>query len=242
MIRTLVLSLRSALAALLLSLLILPSLSGCAIFAQAMAAIPTTEQAKYKNLSDQSVAVMVWAEDTGVQIEWPKIRLDLATMIQSRLQKRKADDKPEELKLTRFPVSPGSVVRFQEEHPELVAESCEKIAPMLGVSRLIYVEIRSFQTRSDISNDLFRGAMTGSVSVIEVTNGKGRIAYTDDNLRVFFPRMVPDEGLPNLGDFPVYTGNLNGFAEEVCKRLVSHLNDPDVDYGTSLGTVPSVGQ
>jgi len=151
------------------------------------------------------------------------------------------DDNPAELKLTRFPVSPATVVRFQEEHPSLVAESCENLAPMLGTTRLIYVEIRSFQTRSELSNDLFRGSLSGSVSVVEVTNGKGRIAFTDDNIRIDFPRMVPEEGLPNVGDFPIYTGTLDGFATEICKRLLPHANDPDADYGTGPHKAPAVG-
>ncbi len=223
--------LRQATIVSVVALLIVPSLSGCAIFAQVAQALPQVQPPKYANLADQTVAVVVWAEENGVRIDWPNIHMDTAQMIQSKLLQQQATEKPKELKLTRFPLSPASVARFQEENPDSAAQGIAEMAPRLGVSRVIYVEIRGFQTRSEAANDLFRGTLTGSVSVVEVSNGKGRTAFTDDTLKIQFPRISPDEGLPNLGDFAVYHGTLDGFTTEVVKRFVPHGDDPDAEYG-----------
>src|SRR4051794_29130658 len=99
MIYTLVAFFRPAAASVVLSLLLLPCLSGCAIFAKIAGAFPEIEKAKYKGLAGQSVAVMVWAEDNGIRGDWPQINLDLGDMIQNNLQKHQIDDKPEEMKL-----------------------------------------------------------------------------------------------------------------------------------------------
>jgi hypothetical protein len=240
MIHTKAAAIRSTCICAILALLILPSLSGCAIFAQVLnAAAPAIKPPVYKNLAGQSVTVMVWAEDQGVKIDYPRIQLDVAQMVISQLQQHQKEDKPDELKFTRFPVSAGSVARFQEEHTELAADSIEDIAPRLGTSRVIYIEIRGFQTHSDVSNDLFRGVIRGSVSVVEVTNGKGRVIPVDETLKIKYPRTSPDEGLPNVGDFAIYNGTLKGFATEVAKLFVPHADDPDADYGAvSAATTP----
>ena len=224
-------SLRRAAATLALACLLVPNLSGCALFAQTGGALfPTITPAKYKNLSGQSVAVIVSA-DQGIRIDNPRLQLDVAQMVLSKLQKSQKEDKPDELKLAHFPVSAGSVARFQEDHPELAADSMEDIAPRLGASRVIYIEIRGFQTRSEVSNDLYRGVISGSVSVIEVTNGKGHTVSVDESMRITFPRTSPEEGLPNIGDFPIYTGTLEGFTTEVAKLFLPHADDPDAKYG-----------
>jgi len=225
---------RWTLAPAILAALLVPSLSGCAFISQLGGALPNIEKASYTNLAGQTVAIMVWAEDNGVRMDWPNVHLDLAQMIQQKMLANQASDKPAELKGTRFPVSPASVVRFQEEHPDLAAESVADIAPRLGVTRVIYIEIRSFGTRAEAAADLFRGNVTALVNVVEVNQGKGRVAYTDDTLHVSFPRTAPEEGLPNLGDFPVYHGTLDGLANEIAKRFAPHANDPDAEYEAYL--------
>jgi hypothetical protein len=217
------------LAVLALAVLLVPTLSGCAVFSQLAGAFPAVKPAKYKNLAGQSVTVIVSA-DPGTRIDNPRIQFDVAQMILSKLEKSQKEDKPDELKLTRFPVSAGSVARFQEDHPDL-ADSMEEIAPRLGTSRVIYVEIRGFQTRSEVSNDLYRGVISGSVSVIEVNSGKGHTVPVDETLHITYPRTSPDEGLPNIGDFPIYSGTLEGFTTEIAKLFLPHADDPDADYG-----------
>ena len=88
--------------------------------------------------------------------------------------------------------------------------------------------VQSFATRTQ--SGTCSGNTHASMSVIEVNHGKGHVAFTDDTLHVSFPRMSPEEGLPNLGDFPVYHGMLDGLATEIAKRFAPHANDPDAEY------------
>jgi hypothetical protein len=227
---------RSTAIGLIAGLFMLPSLSGCAVIAQIFnASHPHTDPAQYPGLAGQNVAVMVWGQDEGIRNEWPRIQFDIAQKVMAKLQQTQAEDQPAELKLTRFPVAAGSVIRFQEEHPELAAEAIENIAPRLGVSRLIYIEVTSFQTRSDASNDLYLGKLSGSVTVVEVTNKVGRRIYTNDAMHIAFPRSSPVEGLPNIGDTNIYNGTIDGFATEVAKLFVTHGDDPDAPYSVTAG-------
>lgn len=181
-------------------------------------------QAKYKDLKGQSVAVMVWA-DRGIRVDFPHIQLDTANGIQSKLVKARKD-KNDELKDTKFPMSAATVVRFQEDHPEWAADSIEEIAPRLGVSRVIYVEIDGFQTRSDSAVDLFRGTLTATVRVVEVTNGKARVVHTEEDMRNIYPEKSPEEGVPSIGDFETYRQTVDAFTTSVANLFYTHPN-PD---------------
>jgi hypothetical protein len=211
--------------------IIVTSGGGCAIFDKLFEASGVqTEPAKYPGLKGQSVAVVVWAEENGVRIDWPRLNLDAAQMVQAKLQQVQKLNKPKELELMHFTRSAASVVRFQEEHPEWASQGIEEIAPKLGVTRVIYIEIHGFQTRADAAVELYRGTLTGTVTVVEVTGNKGRIGFTDDNVKVSFPKSSPEEGLPNLGDFAIYHGLLDGFTTEVAKEFCTHGNDRDAAY------------
>jgi hypothetical protein len=192
-------------------------LGGCAVFGLVGQAIPETVHARYDGLGGETVAVMVWADD-GVLMDFPNLRLDIAKGIQTRLQGAQEEGK-QELVGTQW-VSPASVVRFQEEHPELDFEPAERVAPrMAGVTRLIFVEVKDFQTRADESVDLFRGSLTARVRVIEVDRGRQppgtRLGFEEAEVRTVFPESGHDEGTPNFGDARMYRETLLSFTEEV---------------------------
>lgn len=200
-------------------------LCGCGPIGAMLNALPLAPvQAKYKDLKGQSVAVMVWA-DRGIRVDFPHIQLDTANGIQSKLVKARKD-KNDELKDTKFPMSAATVVRFQEDHPEWAADSIEEIAPRLGVSRVIYVEIDGFQTRSDSAVDLFRGTLTATVRVVEVTNGKARVVHTEEDMRNIYPEKSPEEGVPSIGDFETYRQTVDAFTTSVANLFYTHPN-PD---------------
>ena len=50
-------------------------------------------------------------------------------------------------------------MRYQLDHPEVDTMPIGDIAPRLGVSRLIYIEVERFSTRADASISLFRGSI-----------------------------------------------------------------------------------
>jgi hypothetical protein len=197
------------------------SMSGCAALGVAAEALPPPSiLPQYKGLQGQSVAIMVWAEQ-GIKIDWPDLPLDTAAGLEHKFMAGQKD-LPKYLKDTTFPVPALTVVRYQEDHPEWEGVPVEDIAAQLHVSRLIYIEVEAFQTRSDASTDLYKGSILGSVKVVEVANGKGKVAYTEDGIRAEYPHESPEEGVLDAGDDKIYTGTLDAFTTELIHRFLPH--------------------
>jgi hypothetical protein len=164
---------------------------------------------------------MVWA-DRGTRIEYDSLRLDLARGIQDKLQKTQVN-KASELQGAQFPRdrNPDALYAFQENNPGYEAQPMTSIAPRLGVTRLIYVEVQNFQLHSEQVLELFRGSITATVQVIEVTGGTAKVGYTD-TVSAVYPANAPEEGLPNLGERKTYQGTLDAFTTAVTQRFVEY--------------------
>jgi hypothetical protein len=184
---------------------------------------PPTIHPEYTGLKGQSVGVMVWA-DPGIRIDWPNLQLDLANAIQNKLK----ESKKKEIEGATFPVLPASIVRYQRDHPQIEAQHVTEVAPKLNVSRLIYLELEDFATRSDMSVDLFRGQARGIVRLIEVdANGDAKIPFENNKVAAQFPQKTPSEGLPDVGDARIYAGTVDAMATEVAHLFVSYqLEEP----------------
>jgi hypothetical protein len=207
-------------------LLLILGTAGCAALGLAAHALPPpTIPAKYTDLRGKSVAVMVWVAP-GCRIDWPQLPLDVANGIQQQLQKS-AKDKVREVEGATFPLSAAMVVSMQEDHPEWSAQSVEEIAPRFGVSRLIYVEVENFQTRSDASVELFRGSMSGRLKVLEVNNGTARLAFSEDSVRIVYPTHGPEEGEPNKNDYDIYRKTVNQFTTTITNLFVPHPDEEE---------------
>ena len=209
--------------ALLLPLLVFPP-AGCNYFAALAALTPVYKDALYNGLSKQSVGVMVWA-DPGVSIDWPSIQLDTAGSIEGKLQATQKASGVKELSGTTWPVLPASIVRYQRDHPEIDAYPVTDVAPKLGVTRLIYVEIQEFRTRSVDAVELYRGAMSANIKILEIAEGKAKVGYEEDGVRVVFPKKSPAEGAMEGQDVQMYAGTLNEFSDAMCERLIRHQVD-----------------
>src|SRR5205823_9898668 len=122
-----------------------------------------------------------------VRIDFPTIQVDLAGLIQKKLEAKQAETKGKTLPGTTFPIPPASVVKFQQDHPELEGAPITNVAPRLNVSRLIYVEIEQFATRSDLAVDLYRGTAEASVRVIEIAEKHATVGYTENGIKTAFP-------------------------------------------------------
>jgi len=186
---------------------------------------PPTIAPKYTDLRGQTIAVMVWTE-RGIRIDWTSIQIDVATGVQQILQQA-AKEKKHELEGSRFPLTAATVYQMQEEHPEWAAETIEDIAPRLGVSRLIYIEIENFQTRSNASVELFKGNISGRLKVIEVNNGKAHIAFAEDDLQNIYPKKGPEEGTPNKNDYDIYRETIKAFTSNVTNLFLPHVQEEE---------------
>ncbi len=208
---------------LLCLLLLIPT--GCAAVGVLASAVPKPPvEAAYKGLHGQTVGVMVWA-DRGLRIDFPSIREDLASQVQSLLvaaQKEKSKD----LEGTAFPVQPASIVKYQKDHPELESLPITQVAPKLRVSRLIYVEIENLTTRTSQSVVMYRGNVTASLKLVEIApDGSAKVAYEEGNIAVSYPKKSPEDGRLEGNDYAMYAGTIALLADEVAKRFVEHPSE-----------------
>lgn len=203
-----------------LGLFCLVCVSGCQIVGAISHAMPEKNVAAYKGLPGQTISVMVWA-DRAVLIDWNTIQLDLAATVQDKLQKSKAD----EMKGATFPYPAASVVKYQRNHPGIEATPITEVAPQLGASRVIYIEVEAFSTRGAAATQMYRGSATASMKVIEVADKKGRIVFEEEKLHAIFPKKSPQDGIVNSSDTVMYRGTIDAMANEIVDRLTTH----DVD-------------
>jgi hypothetical protein len=196
---------------------------GCTIIGVIAAkTIPQTEDAKYVGLMGQPVGVMVWA-DRAVRIDFDRIQLDIANNIQAALKSATAA----ELKDATFPVQPASIVRYQRDHPYIETMPVTEFAAELGVTRLIYVELERFSTRSDFAYTMYRGTAVATLKIVEIdpATRQAVVAFEENGVTAGFPRKGPVEGEVVGTDAAFYGGTIQVLTEEIVKRLVKHEVD-----------------
>lgn len=192
---------------------------GCTAFGFFASAIPKSADAEYKGLAKQKVAIMVWA-DRGVRIDFPNLQLDLGNGVQAYLISKTDEDS---LKETQFPWEVRSVLRFQKEHPELEGRSITEWAHRItGVSRLVFVEVPEFSTRAGTAVQLLKGGMVVNVKVLEISNGKSKIAYERQNIGIAFPEKSK-EGVVDVPESAIYGGTLNLGAKTIAELFYPHI-------------------
>ena len=193
--------------------------AGCAAAGYIASAIPQSVDAQYKGLAGEKVAIMVWA-DRGLRIDFPNLMLDTGNSMQSYLLAKTDEDS---LKLTQFPWEVRSVLRFQKEHPELEGRSITEYAHrMSGVTRLLFVEISEFSTRSGTAVQLLRGGMKVNIKVLEVGTASSKIVYEKQGITVAFPPKSP-EGVIDMSESMVYGGTVNEMSLTLAKLFYPHI-------------------
>lgn len=198
-------------------------LSGCAIVGAIYNKTVTPHGAPvYKGLVGHTVGVMVWA-DRSVRIDWNSVQVDLAGALEQYLKASGA----KEISGATFPVRPASIVRYQQDHPADELLDVTDIAPKLGVERLIYIELNQLATRSPTSVELFRGAASVNLKVVEVSGGSARVAYEEHDIRAVFPKHTTTDGTLNGDDSKMYRGVINLMAQKLGDKFVTHPAEND---------------
>jgi len=206
------------------------SLPGCdqvgAVIGIAARNIPKHIDAAYKGLAGKTVIVMV-EMDRSMRMDYPDLQLDLAGSLQTKLIDVARDQKPDLMKGTTFPVSPLTVVKEQENHPEWsTTEDITDTAAKFDGDRLIYVYVDEFATHAGAA-ELFRGTMKGSIKVIEMKDGKAKLAFHEEDISVLYPKDSPNDGLPIGTEAKIAEGTIDAFTTEVAKRFYPHDEDRD---------------
>lgn len=210
--------------------LCLTSLTGCNIIGALAQVVPPPDVgAAYTNLKGQTVGVLVWV-DHGPKIDYPSLQADVAKSLTAKLtemtQPKDKKGKPvPELAGVQY-LNPMTVIRFQEDHPELEGLPPTDVATRLGVTRVIYVEVKDFRTHAPDSPDIFKGLLSASVEVLEVTPGPNKVAtpgYTNPSMEVEYPPDRP-EGLA-IGDTSaqtLYDKTVDEFTDQVSLLFIRH--------------------
>jgi hypothetical protein len=201
--------------------------SGCTIIGALAGKVvpPPMVAAQYAGLANQSIAIIVWAGE-GTMIDFPDVRTDLAGGLQTKL-KAAEQVKTKELVGITFPHTPAAVVRLQENHPEYEAMPLVEVAPKLGTTRVIYVEIENLQTRSDAAVELYRGSGSVTLKVVEIPpdGGPARVALEESAISAVFPPNAREEGTPDGNDFAYYRGTVDALTTEIAKRFVPYREE-----------------
>ena len=135
-----------SLAALSLGAVAAGAMSGCNVIGAVAQFAPEPDiGSAYANLRGQTVAVMVWV-DRGARIDYPSVQADVAHGLTNKLSqltnpKDKHDKPTPELEAIRY-LDPMTVIRFQDDHPELEGMPPTDVATRLGVTRVIYIEVK----------------------------------------------------------------------------------------------------
>ena len=216
-------SLRTFLMALLLGGLL--ATGGCLIArAAAVMAGPPDILPAYTGLKGEGVGVMVWV-DRAIATDYQNLQRDAASVVQKQLEEKAKISK--DLEKTTFPVKPERILWYQQNYPRVaelpITEVAPKLANRTGMTRLIYLEIIDFGTRSPTSgSDLFRGSITARLKVVGIKDGKAEVVYELPEIKALFPPRCPPDGVPNLSDGVVYNGTLAMFNREVVNLFITH--------------------
>jgi hypothetical protein len=178
----------------------------------------------YTGLEKHKCAVMVWA-DLHTRADYNHIQLDLARLVQARLQRETTPRNDDKDKAKASPaaefLNPASVVRFQKEHPEIDGAPIIDVAPRLGVDRVIYIEINYFSAQSAASIMLLKGEATATLRVLEVANRHARIAFEEPDIKVRYPKDAPEGVIPTdkITVQTIYEGTLTALADKIAMRF-----------------------
>ena len=185
--------------------------------------IPTPERT-YADLKGRKCAVMVFA-DWRTRTEYNQIQIDTARLLTGKLEQRlKAakDEKKSDSGVTTEFLNPASVVRYQREHPEVAGLPIVEVAPRLGgISRLVYVEFEDFAAQSPEAIMILKGEAKATLRIIEVENGKAKIAFEEAGIIAHFPPDAPEGVVPSdkFNVRTIYEGTLDRLTDILAVRF-----------------------
>jgi hypothetical protein len=186
--------------------------------------VPTEKpSAIYAGLAGQKVAIMVWADwRTRTEGGFSQIQLDMARLLQQDLEQKevKSEKKKNPTPTMQF-VDPRSIVRYQREHPEITFQPILEVAPRLGASRVIYVEIDHFQIQSPKSILLLKGEALANLRVVEVSNGQAKLALEEKEITALYPPNAPEGAVPSdkINERTVYEETLIQLSQKLAGRF-----------------------
>lgn len=144
--------------ALTLALGTLVGLHGCAPAGLMMQDTTYEFSAQYRGLENQSVAVLVSA-DEHILFRYPHVPYQTSRAVGQRLQAN-----VQGINL----VNPADVRAYQDEYPYWVTQPYSEIGRQFGVTRLVIIDLTAYTTNNPGDAHVWRGGATSTVGVVEI--------------------------------------------------------------------------
>jgi len=168
-------------------------------------------KAQYRGLEDQSVAVLV-AADEYTLFRFPKAPQYTAKAVSGAIQGTVPGARL---------VDPKRITRFQKENPWWATMQYSHIAEQLGADRLIIIDLAEYRTREPGNAYIWRGVMSGNVAVVEADSpDPDEIVFTAD-IAVQFPEEGA-VGVLDESDETMQLGMLKLFSRDVSRLFHDH--------------------
>jgi len=132
---------------------------------------------KYTGLSEKSFAVIV-AADRSIQADYPGIVSIITREVSKILSEHTA---------ASGMLPPDEVLRYQSAHPDWFVKSPDDLVKVLGVDRVIYIDLRDFSLTDPGNPYIYNGVAGGTVQVYESESRVATEAAFTEAIRVQYP-------------------------------------------------------
>jgi len=201
------------------------NLGGCSLIGYIGQALvpagPTkTVEAEYAGLSGQSIAIVIYADNT-IEYEYPGAKLELSLVIAEELRNR-LGTKTGNSKRGVDVIDPRRVIKYQEAN--ICWDSMDKttLGKALGADRVLYVTLVEFATREEGSLNLYRGRILAESAVYDMSLPERHArVWNAANLRVLFPPKAPTGQLSD-DDTAIRYETERRFADLLVKKFYKH--------------------
>jgi hypothetical protein len=187
-----------------------PLLTGCWLFAAAERANGHKVAAEYTGLADQSVAVVIYADQASTD-EFPDARTEISNFLGAAFR-----TKLPSVRLLDF----REVTAWQDDTLNWNALPEKDIGKHFSTDRVLYIELLDYSTRAANSFGDLQGHIKAQCKVFE-TNAPGPTAAWSDLIEVRWPKDHPLD--PASGsEVAVRKRALELFSNELVNRFVEH--------------------
>ncbi len=118
-------------------------------------------------------------------------------------------------------IEPGSVLRRLSEHPDWSALPITELAPQFGTSRLIFVELATFEYQPPGFIGLLKGTGVANLRVVEMAGGQAKVAFEEMGIKANYPSSSPEgvSATASMNARTVYEGTLTKLADKLAVRF-----------------------